>query len=210
MTLTANPHVEVFLSLAASSGSSLAAPALVAALVAAAVSLATFALAGRRARLDRQRQLFAEAFQTTSEYCEYPFIVRRRREDRLAEERARISSDLSKVQAKLNSYRALLRVEAPEVGARYAELVDATRRIAGAKIRDAWDADPIGADSRMHGLGIEFGDLHLYEQGYLEAVSDHLAWSSAPVRRWSRRTRSHLRRTRSSSPHQTEVSAKPD
>src|SRR5438093_11643603 len=96
-----------------STSSDWVAPAIVAAVVAAAVSLTTFALAGRRARLDRQRQLFAEAFEAVSEYREYPFIVRRRRKDALAEERARISSELSRVQAKLNSYRARLRVEAP-------------------------------------------------------------------------------------------------
>ena len=65
----------------ASSSTSWWAPAIVAAIVAAAVSLTTFALAGRRARLDRQRQLFAEAFEAVMEYREYPFIVLRRNKD---------------------------------------------------------------------------------------------------------------------------------
>src|SRR6266516_2205004 len=87
---------------AANSGSTSSdwvAPAIVAAIVAAAVSLTTFALTGRRARLDRQRQLFADAFEAVTEYREYPYIVRRRSGDEPAKERTRISSDLSKVQA---------------------------------------------------------------------------------------------------------------
>lgn len=179
-----------------SAASSIAAPAIVAAVVAAAVSLTTFALAGRRARLDRQRQLFAEAFEAVTEYREYPFIVRRRREDALAEERARISSELSKVQAKLNSYRARLRVEAPRVGARYAELVDTTRRVAGAMIRDAWNAEPVEADAQMHAPALDFTELDACDNRFLEAVSDHLGWVYAPLRQWLRtrcRTRRHSR-----------------
>ena len=76
-----------------------------------AVSLATFFLSGRRARLDRQRQVFADAFEAVMEYREYPFIVRRRSPDEPAKERQRISGDLSRVQAKLNAFKARLLVE---------------------------------------------------------------------------------------------------
>jgi hypothetical protein len=163
--------------------SSIVAPAIVAAVVAAAVSLTTFGLAGRRARLDRQRQLFADAFEVVAEYREYPFIVRRRRKDAAAEERTRISSELSEVQAKLNSYRARLRVEASRVGAQYAALVEATRRVAGAMIRDGWNADPIDADAQMHAPALDFRGLDACEERFLEAVSDHLGWGYAPLRR---------------------------
>ena len=74
--------------LAAQSGgsnSSLWAPAVVAAIVAAAVSLTTFALTTRRARLDRQRQVFGDAFEAVMDYREYPFIVRRRNPQRAGE-----------------------------------------------------------------------------------------------------------------------------
>src|SRR5947208_2114750 len=94
------------------------APAIVAANVAAAVSLTTFALTGRRARLDRQRQVFADAFEAVMEYREYPFIVRRRSEDEPAKERQRISGELSKVQAKINGLKARLLIENPFVGRR--------------------------------------------------------------------------------------------
>lgn len=147
-------------------------PTVVAALVAGAISLGTFMVAGRRARQDRQRQLFADAFEMVSRYREFPFMVRRRR----ADDRSRLSDDLSLVQAKLSSYRARLRVEAPTVGRIYAELVDATRRIAGAMIRDAWNTPPIETDEQIHSPGLDFSGLDPYEQRYLDAASDHLGW----------------------------------
>lgn len=113
--------------------------AIVAAIVAAAVSVMTFGLTGRRARIDRQRQVFADAFESVMDYREYPFIVRRRDPDEPANERQRISSDLSKVQARLNGYKARLLVEDVRVG-NVTDLVNETRRVAGSMIRDAWTA----------------------------------------------------------------------
>lgn len=167
----------------ASSSSNLWAPAIVAAIVAAAVSLTTFALAGRRARLDRQRQVFAEAFEAVMEYREYPFIVLRRSKDEPATERARISGDLSTVQARLNGFKARLRVEAPDVGDRYADLVSATRRLAGPMITQAWNAEPIADDTQVHNPGWDFSELHSYDDAYVRAVADHLGWLYAPARR---------------------------
>lgn len=173
--------------------SSIVAPAIVAAIVAAAVSLTTLALTGRRARLDRQRQVFADAFEVVSQYREYPFIVRRRSKDAPSEERARISSELSKVQAKLNTYRARLRVEAPHVGAQYAELVDTLRHVAGLMIREAWNKDPVEADAQMHAPALDFSSLDACEERFLEAVADHLAWVYTPVRRGFRKVRRRVR-----------------
>jgi hypothetical protein len=176
----------------ASSSTSWWAPAIVAAIVAAAVSLTTFALAGRRARLDRQRQVFAEAFEAVMEYREYPFIVLRRSKDEPATERARISGDLSTVQARLNGFKARLRVEAPDVGHRYADLVSATRRIAGPMITQAWNAEPIADDTQVHNPGWDFSELDSYDDAYVRAVADHLGWLYAPARwklrewRWRR------------------------
>jgi hypothetical protein len=51
------------------------------ALVAAAVSLITLATSGRRPRQDRQRQLFADAFEACIEYREFAYSVRRRTDD---------------------------------------------------------------------------------------------------------------------------------
>jgi hypothetical protein len=188
----ANPAAET-----ASSSTSWWAPAIVAAIVAAAVSLTTFALAGRRARLDRQRQVFAEAFEAVMDYREYPFIVLRRSKDEPANERARISGDLSTVQAKLNGFKARLRVEAPYVGERYAELVAATRRFAGPMITQAWTMEPVEDDTQMHNPGWDFGELDAYDYAYLRAVADHLGWIYAPVRR-------KLREWRRSRPQPTE------
>ena len=169
------------------SGSGWWAPAIVAAIVAAAVSLTTFALTGRRAHLDRQRQVFADAFEAVMAYREYPFIVLRRSHDEPAAERARISGDLSGVQAKLNGFKARLRVEAPYVGERYADLVSATRRVAGAIVREAWDAEPVAADTQVHSPGWDFSELDTYDDAYVRAVADHLGWLYAPARRKLRR-----------------------
>jgi len=167
----------------ASSSTSWWAPAIVAAIVAAAVSLTTFALASWRARLDRQRQLFAEAFEAVMEYREYPFIVLRRSKDESAKERVRISGDLSTVQAKLNGFKARLRVEAPYVGDRYAELVAATRRIVGPMITQAWNTEPVVDDAQVHNPGWDFRQLDTYDDDYVRAVADHLGWIYVPVRR---------------------------
>src|SRR5687768_275002 len=87
------------------------------------IALATFVLSARSTRIDRQRQLFASAFEAIVTYREYPFIVRRRRADRAEEERQRISDQLSSLQASLNSYQARLVVECRTVGAAYKNLL---------------------------------------------------------------------------------------
>lgn len=163
------------------------APAIVAAIVAAAVSLATFMLAGRRSRLDRQRQVFADALDAVMTYREYPFIVFRRNPDEPAEERQRISASLSELQAKLNGFRGRLRVEDAYVVARYAELLAATRRVAGPMITDAWNRDPAPANHSVHNPGWDLSELDAYDDAFLRAVADHLGSIPAPLRRTVRR-----------------------
>ena len=75
-------------------------------------------------------------------YREYIFIVRRRAKDKDGKARDEISRELSAMQAKLNSFRAQLQVEAPRVGNRYAELVTATRDVAGPLIKAPGTAAP--------------------------------------------------------------------
>ncbi len=123
-------------------------------------------------------------------YREYPFIVRRRNPDELSKERQRISADLSDLQAKLNGFKAMLRVEDPYVGERYVELVDATRRVAGAFIKEAWNTDPVGKDSQVHNPSWDFSGLDKYDEAYLRAAADHLGWMYAPLRRKVREWRS--------------------
>lgn len=168
--------------------SSLVAPAIVAAVVAGAVSLTTFMLAGRRARLERQRQVFADAFEAVMEYREYPFIVRRRKPDEGAEERRRISGDLSGVQARMNAFKARLLVEDPYIGRCYAELVKKTRQVAGAMIKAAWETDPVSADEEMHAPAYDFSDLDEHDNRYLRAVAQHLSWFPW----WARRSKDRV------------------
>lgn len=162
--------------------------AILAALVSAAVAIATVVWNGRRNRLDRQRQLFAEAFGAVMAYREYVFIVRRRPADDAAA-RHTISSDLSRIQAQLNTFRGQLLVEAPRVGHRYEELVGATRRNVGMLIHAAWDTPRITHDSDVHAPDVDYSALAPYDEAYLTAVADHLSIIWAPLRARLRRRR---------------------
>jgi hypothetical protein len=166
-----------------SGDASLLAPAIVAAIVAGVVSLMTFMLAGRRARLDRQRQVFADAFEAVMEYREYPFIVRRRSPDEPAEERRRISGELSRVQARMDAFKARLLVEDPYIGRCYTELVKKTRQVAGAMIKSAWDNDPVSLDAEMHAPLYDFSALDEYDNRFLRAVARHISWLPSRARR---------------------------
>jgi hypothetical protein len=160
--------------------------AILAALVSAAVAIATVAWNGRRNRLDRQRQLFAEALGAVMAYREYVFIVRRRPSDD-AETRHQITSELSRTQAELNTFRGQLLIEAARVGHSYEELVGATRRIVGPLIHQAWDTMPITSDSAVHAPDVDYSPLASYDAAYLSAVADHLSVIWAPLRAWMRR-----------------------
>jgi hypothetical protein len=155
-------------------------PTLVAALIAGAIGLVTLAVNQQRARKDRQRELFADAFAAVTEYREYPFIVRRRGES--GDDRQTITHDLSGVQAKLNQYVARLRIEAPRVGRAYAHVVIETKRIAGAEIRRSWDTAAIG-EGPMHVRDIDLSELDAVDADFIEAAIDHLAVSRGVLRR---------------------------
>jgi hypothetical protein len=155
------------------------------AFLALVVSLATFAVAGRRARIDRQRRMFADAFEAVMEYREFPFMVRRRNPNQREEERARLSGELSRVQARMNSHKARLLIEDPHIGKLYAELVKQTRYHAGAHIKSAWNNDPVAFDQDTHAPQYDFSALDEHDNDYLHAVADHV--SSLPTRvarRW--------------------------
>lgn len=160
-------------------------PAIVAAIVSGVVGLVTVWLSQRKDRLDRQRQLFAEAYDFSCAYREFPYVVRRK--DGSAEDRKRISTALNDVQQALNKHVALLRVEEPTVGAAYQHLVAETRRVAGAAIRDGWDVPAIDCDTAMHVTDVDLGPLEPAELAYLTAVKDHLALAPAWLRRAVRR-----------------------
>lgn len=166
------------------SEASLVAPAVLAAVVAASVSLLGLAVASRRGRVDRQRQLFAEAYADVVAYQEFVFIVRRRRADEPEAERGRISTALSEVQQSLNHHVAILRVEAPAVATVYANLVRHTRSTAGRFIRDGWDTPPPRTDAENHVQDVDLSSIGPYQDAFLVAMRDHLS----PFPAWVRRT----------------------
>jgi hypothetical protein len=164
-------------------------PAIVAAGIAALVSIITVIVNGILQRRDRQRQLMAEAFEKVQTYREFIYVVRRRLPDTAddaADNHARISNDLSQVQARLNSLRALLKVEAPRVGAAYEDLVANTRQIAGGYIRSAW-AQPSGIEAgQMNVTDVDLSALEELDAAYLAVVLAELA---LPPRSWVLRGR---------------------
>jgi len=174
------------------------APAIIAAIITGIIAVATLIVNGRRARADRQRELFGAAFGDVASYCEFPYIVRRRRHDCPEEERVRISTELSDVQRKLNHNRAVLQVESPRVARVYAALVTAAKATAGASIRAGWDLTPITSDTEVHVTDVDLGDVKAFEEAYLSAVADHLAlspwWLRSAVRWALRRVTSPFRR----------------
>jgi hypothetical protein len=170
------------------------------AIVTGLVALMVLAVNGRRARQDRQRQLLAQVLADVTAYMEFPYIVRRRRGDEPAAERARISDAISDVQRRLRHNQAVLRVEAPRLAAHYEALVAETRRVAGAAIRAGWDIDPITDDGQMHVTDVDLGEIVPFEDAYVTAVRDHLGvapWWLHVAGRWlrglPRRTSSWLR-----------------
>jgi hypothetical protein len=170
----------------ADKGVSLLTSTVVAAAIAAFVSLVTLAWNARRDRQDRQRKIFAEAFEACILYREFPYIVRRRNEADAVAERARITSDLSRLQARLDSSKAILRVEAPRVGLAYAQLVGETRRVAGPYITDAWKEPPLVADADVPTVGIDYSSLQQLDDEYLGVVSDHLSIWPRRISGWWR------------------------
>jgi hypothetical protein len=166
---------------AASSGVSLLQSAVVAALVAAAVSLTTLWVTERRTRQDRQRQLFAEAFEACIAYREFAYIVRRRANDS-AEERVRISGALSGVQQRLRAAEARLRVEAPRVAVLYSLLIASTRRVAGVQIKRGWEMAPLALEETGNIIDVDFSSLAGDEDAYLRAVRDHLSLVPSALR----------------------------
>src|SRR5581483_1433901 len=137
--------------------------ALVAAVVAGFVSLLTLWITEARRAKDRRRKLLAEAFGAAVRYREFAYRVRRRRDDGL-DERVRLSEALSEVQERLNTYEALLRVEAPCVSKTYSDLIAAVREIAGRQIAEAWEQAPLGPGEVGRIVGVDLTGIEPYEE----------------------------------------------
>lgn len=168
---------------AASTG--LLAPAVIAALVAAGVSLATTWLAGVRDERARRRKMFADAFEAYVAYKEFPYVVRRRRGDQLPEERLRISSELRHLQERLSFYVAWTQLESPAVGSAYRSLVEGLRKVAGVEVARAWTLEPISEDAQMNIGDVDLSELKSLEEAYLDALAKHVA-SFARFHTWRR------------------------
>lgn len=150
---------------------------LVSAGVAGAVSLLTLFVAGQRESRSRRRSTYAEALAVTVAYREFPYAIRRRRQDAASEERIRISEALREVQRDLAFHEAWIRLEAsPKTVAAYETLVTQTRRIAGGYMHDAWNAPAAISDADMNILGIDYSDLASPEEDFVSEVRDDLSW----------------------------------
>ncbi|TQN44307.1 hypothetical protein FHU33_3805 [Blastococcus colisei] len=175
----------------AGSGGGLTTAVLSAAVVAAIVSGSiTTALARRATRLEeraRVRTTLAEAYQAYADYKEFPYAIRRRRDDLDAEERIRLSEEVRRVQSRLSFFQAWTRAEDPTTGAAYNDLVGQLRRVAGASMRAAWLEPPLDNDAGMN-IGpdrVDLSELRTAEEAFLKAAENHV---QALTRPWWRRS----------------------
>jgi hypothetical protein len=142
-------------------------------------SLVNVALARRKSLEEeraRVRTTFAEAFQAVAEYKEFPYAIRRRRDDEPAAERVRLSEALQEVQAKLSYYLAWTKAESDNVGRAYENLVAELRKVAGKACHDAWLAPPAHDDADMNfapGV-VDLSGLMPYEEAFISASRKHL------------------------------------
>jgi hypothetical protein len=156
---------------------------LIAAAIAAGVSLVALWRNGLRQERSRRRHHFAEALAAVVAYQEFPYAIRRRRHDCRGEERVRLSEALRDVQERLAFHQAWVELEAdPETAEAYRNFVGATRRVAGGYMHQAWDSKPTSRDDQMNIDDIDYSELQPLQQTYLEAVAAELS----PRRFWQR------------------------
>jgi hypothetical protein len=169
-------------------------PAVVAAVVSAAVSFAMLWFTARREDRRHRRELFAEAYAAYSAYREFPYVVRRRRHDQPEGERQRISGELRAVQERLSFFLAWTRVEDPEVGDAFATLVGQLRSVAGVAISDAWRMPAIIDDEEMNIGDIDLSGLAEAESTYLDALGRRVRPLHKRFRAWILTRRDDSRR----------------
>lgn len=154
--------------------SMLVGPAVTAAVVSALVSFLALWITGRRDERRRRRELFAEAYATCSAYREFPYVVRRRRHDQPEEERLRISEELRRIQERLSFFLAWTRIEEPDVGKAFDQLVRDLRAVAGSQIADSWNRPAITDDASMNIADVDLSGLRASDDEYLEALARHV------------------------------------
>jgi hypothetical protein len=124
------------------------------AVIAAAVAAMINLVLSRRKSLEdervRVRTTCAEAFEAVAQYKEFPYAIRRRRNDVAAEERVRLSDELRGVQARLSYFTAWMRGEDADLSTAFDDLVQNLRHTAGSACHDAWLAPPAHSDADMN------------------------------------------------------------
>lgn len=139
------------------------------------VGIITLYVNGERAERWRRRELHARGMAAAIAYAEMPFAIRRRQaeaEHRSAE-RVRLANRFSEIQAEIAVCQALVESEGdPRVAAAYRELVAATRHIAGAAAREAWNDEPVerDADVNMPAVAEQLQPLALHRERFAEAI----------------------------------------
>lgn len=155
-------------------------PWLTAALLAAVITAAVTLVLARRKHLEEERAkaavVFSEASKAVAAYLEMPYAIRRRNYRQPAEERVRLSQEMSKVQADLSFYMAWTAAESTEVGQRYEELVSQLRRVAGAACHDAWlEAAPMrDAQMNIPPSVVDLSAVRPYQNSFTTAAQGHL------------------------------------
>ena len=130
---------------------------------------------GERADRWRRRELHARGMAAAIAYAEMPFAIRRRQheQEHRSAERVRLTARFSEIQAEIAVCQAVIDSEGdPHIAAAYCELVAATRRIAGAAAREAWNDEPIGhdADVNMPAVAEQLQPLALHRERFADAI----------------------------------------
>jgi hypothetical protein len=145
--------------------------------VAALVSLLTFWVAGQREARQRRRESYAKALTAGVAYREFPYAIRRRRDDAPGEERVRLSEALRQVQRELAFYEAWMRLEgSSDTITAFQALIAETRRVAGGYMSEAWRGPAASSDADMNITGIDYAKITPLETAYLAAVRKDLSW----------------------------------
>ena len=161
--------------------------AVVAAIISSSISLLLQYSSSYRQDISRRRELYAKALAACAAYREFPFAIRRRRQNDLEGERLRLSEAIRQVQQDLSFYAAWIESESVAVARAYRALLTETRRVAGGYMRDAWNAPAPSTDAEMNIEGISYAEITPLETGYLAAVREHLTpwWRRAVATMWA-------------------------
>lgn len=179
-TTTASTTTTTTSSAAPSTASEAGSPWLTAALLAAVITAVVTLVLARRKHLEEERArvavVFAEATKAVAAYLEMPYAIRRRNHKEPAEERVRLSQEMSKVQADLSFYLAWTAAESTEVGQRYEELVTKLRQVAGSACHDAWLAAAPTRDAEMNipPSVVDLSAVRPYQKSFTTAAQAHL------------------------------------